>query len=170
MDNINVLISESKIENRLNELSREIMRDYKGEDILFVGVLKGAAIFMVELAKKIKNNVEFEFIQVQSYEGKDSTGKVKLVQDLTGKIEGRNVIIIEDIVDTGRTLEFLKKYLNELNPKSLKICTLLSKPSRRIIELDVDYIGFSIPDEFVIGYGLDYDQKYRNLPYIGVIK
>lgn len=170
MDNINVLISESKIENRLNELSREIMRDYKGEDILFVGVLKGAATFMVELAKKIKNNVEFEFIQVQSYEGKDSTGKVKLVQDLTGKIEGRNVIIIEDIVDTGRTLEFLKKYLNELNPKSLKICTLLSKPSRRIIELDVDYIGFSIPDEFVIGYGLDYDQKYRNLPYIGVIK
>ena len=93
-----------------------------------------------------------------------------MVQDLTGKIEGKNVIIIEDIIDTGRTLEFLKHYLMEFNPKSLKICTLLSKPSRRVIDLDVDYIGFSIPDEFVIGYGLDYNQRYRNLPYIGVIK
>ena len=170
MEKINVLISEAKIEKRLDELAKEIMKKYKDEDIVFVGVLKGAATFMVELAKRIKNSVEFEFIQVKSYEGDQSTGKIEMVQDLSGKIEGKNVIIIEDIVDTGRTLEFLKHHLMEFNPKALQICTLLSKPSRRIIELDVDYIGFSIPDEFVIGYGLDYNQKYRNLPYIGVIK
>lgn len=170
MGKLEVLISEAKIEKRLNELAKDIMKEYKDEDIVFVGVLKGAATFMVELAKRIKNSVEFEFIQVKSYEGEESTGKIEMVQDLTGKIEGKNVVIIEDIIDTGRTLEYLKHHLQEFNPKSLKICTLLSKPSRRVIDLDVDYIGFSIPDEFVIGYGLDYNQRYRNLPYIGVIK
>ena len=170
MGKLEVLISEAKIEKRLNELAKDIMKEYKDEDIVFVGVLKGAATFMVELAKRIKNSVEFEFIQAKSYEGEESTGKIEMVQDLTGKIEGKNVVIIEDIIDTGRTLEYLKHHLQEFNPKSLKICTLLSKPSRRVIDLDVDYIGFSIPDEFVIGYGLDYNQRYRNLPYIGVIK
>ena len=170
MGKLEVLISEAKIEKRLNELAKDIMKEYKDEDIVFVGVLKGAATFMVELAKRIKNSVEFEFIQVKSYEGEESTGKIEMVQDLTGKIEGKNVVIIEDIIDTGKTLEYLKHHLQEFNPKSLKICTLLSKPSRRVIDLDVDYIGFSIPDEFVIGYGLDYNQRYRNLPYIGVIK
>ncbi len=170
MGKLEVLISEAKIEKRLEELAKELMKEYKDEDIVFVGVLKGAATFMVELAKRIKNSVEFEFIQVKSYEGEESTGKIEMVQDLTGKIEGKNVVIIEDIIDTGRTLEYLKQHLQEFNPKSLKICTLLSKPSRRVIDLDVDYIGFSIPDEFVIGYGLDYNQRYRNLPYIGVIK
>ena len=170
MGKLEVLISEAKIEKRLNELAKDLMKEYKDEDIVFVGVLKGAATFMVELAKRIKNSVEFEFIQVKSYEGEESTGKIEMVQDLTGKIEGKNVIIVEDIIDTGRTLEYLKEHLMEFNPKSLKICTLLSKPSRRVIDLDVDYIGFSIPDEFVIGYGLDYNQRYRNLPYIGVIK
>ena len=170
MGKLEVLISEAKIEKRLDEIAKELMKAYKDEDIVFVGVLKGAATFMVELAKRIKNSVEFEFIQVKSYEGEESTGKIEMVQDLTGKIEGKNVVIIEDIIDTGRTLEYLKYHLQEFNPKSLKICTLLSKPSRRVIDLDVDYIGFSIPDEFVIGYGLDYNQRYRNLPYIGVIK
>ena len=169
MEKVNILISESKIQNRLDELAKNIMRDYKDEDIVFVGVLKGAAIFMVELAKRIKNNVEFEFIQVESYEGEESTGTIKLTQDLTGKIEGKNIIIIEDIIDTGRTLEYLKDYISKQNPKSIKICALLSKPSRRMVELDVDYIGFQIPDEFVIGFGMDYNQKYRNLPYIGKI-
>ena len=145
------------------------MRDYKEEDIVFVGVLKGAATFMIELAKKIKNNVEFEFIQLESYEGDKSTGRIKLKQDLTGKIEGKNIIIIEDIIDTGRTLEYLREYIKKFNPNSTKICTLLSKPSRRIVELEVDYIGFSIPDEFVVGFGMDYNQKYRNLPYIAKI-
>lgn len=170
MENINVLISEAKIEKRLDELAKQIMKDYGDEDLLFITVLKGAAVFMVELAKKIKNNVEFEFIQAKSYEGTESTGKVEITQDLTGKIDGKNVIIIEDIIDTGRTLEYLMRYLTFHNPKSIKLCTLLSKPSRRVVELKVDYVGFSIPDEFVIGYGLDYNQKYRNLPYIGVIK
>lgn len=170
MKNIDILISEAKIEKRLDELAKQIMKDYGDEDLLFITVLKGAAVFMVELAKKIKNNVEFEFIQAKSYEGTESTGKVEITQDLTGKIDGKNVIIIEDIIDTGRTLEYLMRYLTFHNPKSIKLCTLLSKPSRRVVELKVDYVGFSIPDEFVIGYGLDYNQKYRNLPYIGVIK
>lgn len=170
MENIDVLISETKIEKRLDELAKQIMKDYGEEELLFIGVLKGAAIFMVELAKRIKNNVEFEFIQARSYEGTESTGKVEITQDLTGKIDGKNVIIIEDIIDTGRTLEYLMRYLTFHNPKTIKLCTLLSKPSRRVVELQVDYIGFSIPDEFVIGYGLDYNQKYRNLPYIGVMK
>ena len=167
MKEIKVLISESKIEARVKELAKQIMEDYKNEDIVFVGILKGCLTFMVELANKIKNNVEFEFIQVESYEGENSTGEIKLIQDLTGKIENKNVIIIEDIIDTGRTLEYLQNHIKKLNPKTLKICTLLSKPSRRIIELDVDYVGFFIPDEFVVGYGMDYNQKYRNLPYIG---
>jgi hypoxanthine phosphoribosyltransferase len=169
MEKVSVLINEAKIENRIEELAKEIMRDYKEEDIVFVGVLKGAATFMIELAKKIKNNVEFEFIQLESYEGDKSTGRIKLKQDLTGKIEGKNIIIIEDIIDTGRTLEYLREYIKKFNPNSTKICTLLSKPSRRIIELEVDYIGFSIPDEFVVGFGMDYNQKYRNLPYIAKI-
>ena len=170
MDNINVLISETKIEKRLNELAKQIMKDYGDEDLVFVVVLKGAATFMIELAKRIKNSVEFEFIQAKSYEGTEGTGKIEITQDLSGSIEGKNVIIIEDIIDTGRTLEYLMRYLTFHNPKSIKLCTLLSKPSRRLIDLKVDYVGFSIPDEFVIGFGLDYNQKYRNLPYIGVLK
>ena len=161
MEKLTVLINEAKINTRIDELAKEIMRDYKDEDIVFVGVLRGAAMFMVELAKRIKNNVEFEFIQLESYDGTESTGVVKLRQELTGKIE--------DIIDTGRTLEYLRDHIKTFKPKSVKICTLLSKPSRRIFELNVDYIGFSIPDEFVVGFGMDYNQKYRNLPYIGKI-
>ena len=141
MDDIKVLINEAKIDARLDEIAKEIMKDYKDEDIVFVGVLRGAAMFMIELAKRIKNSVEFEFIQLESYEGENSTG----------------------------TLEYLREHIKKFNPKSVKICTLLSKPSRRVFELNVDYIGFSIPDEFVIGYGMDYNQKYRNLPFIGKI-
>ena len=170
MEEINILISETKIEKRLNEIAKQIMKDYGDEDLVFVGVLKGAATFMIELAKRIKNSVEFEFIQAKSYEGTESTGKIEITQDLSGSIEGKNIIIIEDIIDTGRTLEYLMRYLTFHNPKSIKLCTLLSKPSRRVIDLKVDYVGFSIPDEFVIGYGLDYNQRYRNLPFIGVLK
>ena len=169
MEDVSILINEARLDKRIEELAKEIMKDYRGEELVFVGVLKGAAMFMIELAKKIKNDVEFEFIQVESYEGEQSTGTIKLKQDLIGHIEGKNVIIVEDIIDTGRTLEYLKNYIGKLNPKTLKICTLLSKPSRRLIELDVDYVGFQIPDEFVIGFGLDYNQRYRNLPYIGKI-
>lgn len=170
MENIKILINESRLENRLEELARQIEKDYKGKDLLFLGVLKGSAVFMVELAKKIKNNVEFEFIEISSYKGTESTNEIKINKDLTNSIKGKDVIIIEDIIDTGRTLDFLVKYLKSREVNSLKIATLLSKPSRRIIELNVDYIGFRIDDLFVIGYGLDYDQKYRNLPYIGYIE
>lgn len=170
MKDIKVLINEQKIEERITEIAKQIEKDYEGKDLLFLGVLKGSAVFMVELAKRIKNNVEFEFIEISSYEGTESTNKIKLNKDISGNIEGRDVIIVEDIIDTGRTLSFLTEYLKSKNVKSLKIATMLSKPSRRVIDINVDYIGFEIDDIFVIGYGLDYDQKFRNLPYIGYIE
>ena len=127
-------------------------------------------MFMTQLAKNIKNNVELEFMDVSSYEGMECTGKVKINKDIRNSIEGKDVIIVEDIIDTGRTLTFLLEYLKQKNPNSIKIATMLSKPSRRIKELDVNYIGFAIDDKFVVGYGLDYNEKYRNLPYIGYIE
>ena len=170
MQEVKMLINESKLENRIEEIAKQIEKDYKDKDILFLGVLKGSAVFMVELAKKIKNNVEFEFVEISSYEGTNSTNNIKLTKDITRNIEGRDIIIVEDIIDTGKTLDYLINYLKTKNINSLKIATLLSKPSRRVIELNVDYIGFKIDDVFVVGYGLDYEQKYRNLPYIGYIE
>ena len=170
MENINILINESRIEKRIEEIAMQIERDYIDEEIVFLGILKGSVPFLWELSKRVHNKVKFEFIEVSSYEGTESTGKIKMNKDLTGKIGDKNVIIVEDIIDTGRTLTYLKEYLLSQNPKSLKIATLLSKPSRRIMELDVDYIGFKIEDKFVVGFGLDYNQEYRNLPYIGYIE
>ena len=151
MNDINVLINKPRLEKRLDELAKEIEKDYKGKDIVFLGILKGSVPFMWELAKRIKNNIIFEFIEVSSYEGTESTGKVTLHKDIKQSIEGKDVIIVEDIVDTGRTLDFLLEHLKSKNPNSVKIATLLSKPSRRVIELNVDYIGFQIEDKFVIG-------------------
>ena len=170
MKQIKVLINEQEINNRLDELANQLMEEYKGKDLMFLCILKGSIFFTVELAKRMKNNVQFEFIEVSSYEGHKSTGKIKLNKDITGSIEGKHVIIIEDIVDTGRTLSFLKEYLMEKNPESLKICALLDKPSKRVAPIEADYIGFSIEDKFVIGYGLDDEQNYRNLNYIGYIE
>ena len=167
MENINVLINKSRLEKRLDEMAKEIEKDYEGKDIVFLGILKGSIPFMWELAKKVKNNVIFEFIEVLSYEGTESTGKVTLHKDIKQSIEGKDVLIIEDIIDTGRTLSFLLEHLKEKNPNSIKIATLLSKPSRRVINIDVDYIGFEIEDKFVIGFGRDDDQNRRNLPYVG---
>ena len=167
---MNVLINETRIEKRLDEMAKQIDKDYEGKEIILVGILKGSVVFMVELAKRLKTKVQFEFIEVSSYEGTESTGKIKIKKDLQNDIEGKDVLIVEDIIDTGNTLSYLKEYFQEKNPNSLKIATLLSKPSRRIKELDVEYIGFKIEDKFVIGYGLDYNQKYRNLPYIGYIE
>ena len=167
---MNVLINESRIEKRLTEMAKQIDKDYQGKEVVLLGILKGSIVFMVELAKKLKTKVEFEFMEVASYEGLETTGKVKIIKDLRNSIEGKNVIIVEDIIDIGITLSFLTEYLKLKNSKSLKIATLLSKPSRRTKELNVDYIGFSIEDKFVIGYGLDYNQFYRNLPYIGYIE
>lgn len=170
MKKIKVLISEEEINKRLDELAEQLMEEYKEKDIVFLCILKGSVFFTVELAKRIKNNVKLEFIEVSSYENNESTGKVKLNKDITGSIEGKEVIIIEDIIDTGRTLSYLKEYLLQKNPASLKICALLDKPSRRIVAIEGDYIGFTIENKFVIGYGLDDEQNYRNLNYIGYVK
>ena len=170
MKKIKVLITEEEINKRLDELSIQIMKEYEGKDLVFLCILKGSVFFTVELGKRIKNNIQFELIEVSSYENNESTGKVKLNKDITGSIEGKNVIIIEDIIDTGRTLSFLKEYLLKKNPQSLKICSLLDKPSRRITPVEADYIGFTIENKFVLGYGLDDEQNYRNLNYIGYVE
>ena len=165
-----VLINEAKLQKRIEELAKKIEKDYEGKEIMLLGILKGSVPFLWELAKRIKNDMQLEFIEVSSYEGTESTGKIKLNKDIASSIEGKDVIIVEDIIDTGRTLTYLKQHILEKKPNSLKIATLLSKPSRRIMEWEVDYIGFQIEDKFVVGFGLDYDQKYRNLPYIGCIE
>ena len=170
MNEINVLINKAKLEKRIEELARQIEKDYKGKEIVFVGILKGSVIFMSELAKNMKRSVEMDFMDVSSYHGTESTGNVIINKDIRNSIEGKNVIIVEDIIDTGRTLTYVLEHLKQKNPKSVKIVTMLSKPSRRVLELNVDYIGFSIEDKFVVGYGLDYNEKYRNLPYIGYIE
>lgn len=171
MLNLNVLINEARLYKRIEEIASQIEKDYKGKELVLIGILKGSVPFMWELAKRIKGvDISFEFVEVSSYSGTESTGKIELHKDITKSIEGKNIIIIEDIIDTGRTLSYLKDHLLAKNPNSLKIATLLSKPSRRVIDLNVDYIGFKIEDKFVVGCGLDYDQKYRNLPYIGVIE
>ncbi len=167
---MNVLINEVKLQTRIKEMARQIEKDYEGKQIVFLGILKGSLPFLWELAKNIKNDVRFEFIEASSYEGTESTGKIKINKDITDSIEGKDVIIVEDIVDTGRTLTYLKEYLLAKHPNSLKIAALLSKPSRRVMEIGVEYIGFQIEDKFVVGFGLDYDQKYRNLPYVGYIE
>lgn len=170
MNDIKVLINEEQINKRLEELAHQIMRDYEGKDLMFLCILKGSIFFTVELAKRIKNNIQFEFVEVSSYENNESTGKVKLNKDITQSIEGKEVIVIEDIVDTGRTLSFLKDFLIEKKPASLKICSLLDKPSRRIANVQADYIGFTIEDKFVVGYGLDDEQNHRNLNFVGYIE
>ncbi len=170
MGEINVLINKAKLEKRIEEMGKQIQKDYEGKEIVFVGILKGSVMFMSELAKNIKSNVELDFMDVSSYEGTESTKKVKINKDIRNSIEGKDVIIVEDIIDTGRTLTYVLEYLKQKNPNSIKIATMLSKPSRRVMELNVDYIGFAIEDKFVVGYGLDYNEKYRNLPYIGYIE
>ena len=167
---MNVLINEARIAKRLDEMAKKINEDYKGKEIVLIGILKGSVVFMVELAKRLKSKVQFEFMEVSSYSGIETTGKVKISKDIKESIEGKDVLIVEDIIDTGITLTFLVDYLKLKNPNSLKIATLLSKPSRRIKELEVEYLGFQIEDKFVVGYGLDYNQNYRNLPYIGYIE
>ena len=170
MKEIKVLINNSKLEKRITEMAKEIEKDYEGKEIVFVGILKGSVMFMTELARNIKDSVELEFIDVSSYNGMESTGEVKINKDIRNSIEGKDVIIVEDIVDTGRTLTFVLEHLKQKNPNSIKIATMLSKPSKRIKELDVNYIGYAIEDKFVVGYGLDYNEEYRNLPFIGYIE
>lgn len=170
---IEELISEEEIDKRIRELGAQISKDYEGKNVSLICILKGSTFFSCELAKRISVPVEMEYMRCSSYGNETtSSGAVKIVQDLDAPIRDKNVIIVEDIIDTGRTLTYLKKLLNDRGPETIKICTLLDKPERRVpgADVDVDYSGFVIPDEFVVGYGLDYAQKYRNLPYIGVVK
>ena len=167
---IKELISKEKIEKRIEELEEKIRKDYEGKHIEFIVVLKGAAIFAVELAMQVKPNVRFDFIEISSYSGTESTGVLKVNKDLKADIEGKDVLIVEDIIDTGRTLKYLRDYLLSKNPNSLKICTLINKPSRRIMEVPIDYNGFDIEDIFIVGHGFDIDEDYRNIPYIGYIE
>lgn len=164
---INTLIGEEEIKARVKELATKIESDFNGEEVILVAILKGSVFFATELAKAMTTPVVMDFIKVSSYNGTESTGKISFKLDLSENVENKNVIIVEDIVDTGRTLNYLKEHINSKHPKSLKICTLLDKKERRVLELNPDYVGFDIPDKFVIGYGLDYDEKYRNLPFIG---
>lgn len=168
--NIKTLIDEKEIEKRIKEVAKQIENDYLNDEIVIVCILKGAAFFATDLAKNINLPVEVDFMKVSSYEGTESTKKINFKLDISTDIKDKNVIIVEDIIDTGRTLTYLKDYLNSKNPKSLKICTLLDKKERREFDLTPEYVCFDIPDKFVIGYGLDYDEKYRNLPYIGYLE
>ena len=167
---IKVLITEEEITSRTRELAHQIQKDYNNEEIVIVCILKGAAFFATELAKRIDSDAIIDFMKVSSYIGTESTGKIDFTLDISEDITGKNVLIVEDIVDTGRTLTYVKKYLETKNPKSVKICTLLNKKAHRVVELNPEYVCFDIPDKFVIGYGLDYDEKYRNLPYIGYLE
>jgi hypoxanthine phosphoribosyltransferase len=164
-----VLISASQIERRLNELGQQIARDYADREPLFVGVLKGVTCFMADLMRHVSLPVSIDFMTISSYEG-DRTGAVRIVQDLTENIEGRDVLIVEDIVDTGMTLNHLMKQLQAREPASLRVCALLDKRARRLVEVPLDYVGFEVPDEFVVGYGLDYRQRFRNLPFVATLR
>ncbi len=166
---LEVLISEEKIAERVKELGKQISRDYEGKSLHLVCVLKGAYTFLADLARAMDISVTIDFLAVSSYnEGTSTSGEVRLTKDLDSGLEGLDVIIVEDIADTGLTLRYLYNMLQRRGPKTLKIVSLLSKPSRREIDIPVDYVGFEIPDRFVVGYGLDVNQKYRNLPYIAV--
>ena len=168
-EHISVLIEEEKVDKRIEELGKKISEEYAGKEVHLICILKGSIFFTCELAKRITVPVTIDFMSCSSYgAGTKSSGVVKLVKDLDEPLEGKNVIVIEDIIDSGKTLNHLKPMLESRNPASLHLCTLLSKPDRREVDVPVRYIGFEVPDEFVVGYGLDYAQKYRNLPYIGV--
>ena len=168
---IDVLITQEQLETRIDEIAQQINRDYEGKTVHLVCVLRGAVFFMTRLAKKITVPVTIDFMSVSSYgSATKSSGNIIMKQDLSEPIKDRNVIVVEDIIDSGRTLSNLLELLKKRRPSSLKLCTLLDKPDRRVVDVDVDYNGFVIPDEFVVGYGLDYDQQYRNLPYIGIVR
>ncbi len=171
-ERIRVLLSEEEVDKRIREIAGKINRDYAGRAVHLICILKGGVFFTCELAKRLTVPVSLDFMSVSSYgSGTESSGVVRIVKDLDQPLEGKEVLIVEDIIDSGRTLAYLIDLLQKRNPKSIRLCTLLDKPERRVKkQVTVDYTCFTIPDEFVVGYGLDYDQKYRNLPYIGVVE
>ncbi|NMP38202.1 MAG: hypoxanthine phosphoribosyltransferase [Clostridiales bacterium] len=166
-----VLISEEELNTLVSSLGERITKDYEGKNLLMISILKGSVVFMADLMRSIKIPCKIDFMSVSSYgSGVKTSGVVKIIKDLDTNIEGADLLIVEDILDSGKTLSYLKELLMARNPKSLKICTLLDKPERRQVDLSADYIGRAVPDEFVVGYGLDYDEKYRNLPFVGILK
>lgn len=170
-EKISVLFTEEEVDARIRELGEQMSKEYAGKAVHLICVLKGASFFACELAKRITVPVYLDFMSVSSYGREtESSGVVRIVKDLDEPIKGKDVIVVEDIVDTGRTLSYLLEMLKDRGPESLKLCTLLDKPERRVVDVHVDYNGFVIPDKFIVGYGLDYDQKHRNLPYIGIIE
>ena len=170
-DILEILLSEEELRKRVRELGAEITRDYAGKSPFFLGVLKGCFVFMADLTRSVDLPCSMDFMAVSSYgRGTSTTGAVRITKDLSRDIEGKDVIIVEDILDSGVTLSYLKSYLGNRKPASLRIVTLLDKPSRRKTDITPDYCGFTVPDEFVVGYGLDYAESYRNLPYIGILK
>jgi hypoxanthine phosphoribosyltransferase len=170
-DKIRVMISEEQVSLRIKEMAEQISKDYEGKSVHLICILKGSVLFSCDLAKRLTIPVTFDFMSVSSYGNETkSSGRVRILKDLDESIQGRNVLIVEDIIDSGRTLAYLKDMLGGRAPESLEICTLLDKPDRRETEVDVKYVGFVIPDEFVVGFGLDYNQYYRNLPYVGVVE
>jgi hypoxanthine phosphoribosyltransferase len=170
-EKVRIFLQEQEVNARIAEVAKQISADYEGKEVHLICVLKGSVFFMCELAKRITVPVTMDFMSVTSY-GNDtkSSGVVRIVKDLDEPLDGKDVLIVEDIIDSGRTLSYLMEILGRRNPKSLRLCTLLDKPERRVTQVEVDYTCFNIPDEFVVGYGLDYAQKYRNLPFIGVVE
>ena len=170
-DKIRVLLTEEEVDKRINEVAAKISEEYAGKEIHLICILKGGVFFTCELAKRLTVPVSLDFMSVSSYgAGTESSGVVRILKDLDEPLAGKDVLIVEDIIDSGRTLHYLIPVLKQRNPKSIRLCALLNKPDRREVEVQIDYLGFDIPDEFVIGYGLDYAQKYRNLPFIGVVE
>lgn len=170
-EHVRVLLTEEEVDRRIQEIGDQISRDYEGKQVHLICVLKGGSFFMCELAKRITVPVSLDFMSVSSYgSATKSSGVVRIVKDLDEPLKDKDVLVVEDIVDSGRTLSYLLDMLKDRGPKSIKLCTLLDKPERRVVDVHVDYTCFQIPDEFVVGYGLDYDQRYRNLPYIGVVE
>lgn len=166
-----VLISEEELQKRIGELGQQLAKDYDGKDPIFVGVLKGVVNFFTDMVRATPIRCQYEFMAVSSYGGGTSTsGNVKLLKDVSCDIKGRHVVILEDILDSGLTLKFVTEHLRSMEPASLKICTMLDKPERRKVDIFADYVGFTIPNEFVVGFGLDYQEFYRNLPFVGVLK
>ena len=166
-----VLFSEEALDKRVSEIADQINRDYAGKEPMLISVLRGSFVFMADLIRKIEVPCTVDFMAVSSYgRGTTSSGQVQITKDLSDDIEGKDIIVVEDILDSGNTLSYLLQLLRARKPASMRLCTLLDKPDRRVKEVHVDYTGFTIPDEFVVGYGLDYAEKYRNLPYIGILK
>ena len=170
-ERVEVLLSEEKINDRIREIGEQISRDYAGKSVHLVCILKGGSFFMCELAKRITVPVSIDFMSVSSYgDASESSGVIKVVKDLDEPLTDKHVLVIEDIVDTGKTLSYLLELLKSRGAADVKLCSLLDKPDRRVVDIKADYTGFQIPDEFVVGYGMDYAQRYRNLPYIGIVK